>query len=197
MSQAQSTQTAMEWPKNNFSDKIALFRRGNPEALVDIFKTLEPDLNRYYWYCFGRAELVEEGMQEFYQLMVTRLLDPKYNRINIALYRILRKDGVRRVHRFLKRYSQISIDDPDFKPLNDGGSEELDILYRMQLMDCLDQLNQKYKRVMDLHYFEDLPLTDIPQAFQDIGNNVSYENVRQIVVRALKQLKKCMNEGGD
>ena len=191
--------TAIEenWPSDNFTTEISRYKKGEPEALVRVFKRFEPDLNRYYWYCFGDADIVEEAMQEFYKLMVTRLLDPKYRNINISLYKIMRKDAARRIIRFLNRFAKISLDNPDYRPILDRPPHEIDIFTRIQLMDCLDQLKSRHRDIVTLHFLEGIPMTDIPQAFGDTGDNISYENVRQIVVRSLKALKKCLEEGGE
>jgi len=197
MKQGGAADLEAAWPKGCFSGEIADFRRGEPEALIRIFKTLEPDLNRYYWYCFGKVELVEEAMQEFYQLMVTRLLDPKYRNINISLYKILRKDAARRIHRFINRYPVYSLDDPDFKPGLDKPGDDVDPLMRIRLMECIDELNLRQRRIIRFHFFDGMPMTDVPQAMEDFGNNVSYANVRKIVERALKLLKICLEGRGD
>lgn len=184
-----------KWPPDNFSSRITHFRKGNPKALVEMFQILEPDLNRYYWYCFGKADLVEEAMQEFYQLLIIRFMNPKYRSMNIALYKIFRKDAARRIRRFLRRFPAISLDDPDFVPIADKPAGDSDIFMRMQLMDCMDRLKDRDAQVIRLNYFDGLPLKEVPKAMEARGGSITYEAARQVAVRALKQLKDCMEEG--
>jgi len=185
----------VHWPADNFRVHIKRFRKGQPDALVGLFKHLEPDLNRYYWYCFGKPDLVEEAMQEFYQLLIIRFQNPRYTHLQVSIYKILRKDVTRRIQRFLRKFTGAGRDDPNTIRMSVDGTSFIDPLLRIQLMDCLDELKTRWRKIITFHFFKDVPLKDVPHEMARAGDGVTYENARQITVRALKQLRDCIEQG--
>ncbi len=186
-----------DWPATCYSAEIARFRKGEQEALIGVFKSFEPDLNRYYRYCFGKPDLVEEALQEFYKLMVTRLLDRKYRSVNVALYRIWRKDAARRIHKFIRHNAVADLEDIDCTVVPTDAGDDIDPISRARLMECIEELKSRDRQIISLHFFDGMPMTEIPKEMTDMGKEISYSNVRQIVVRALRLLKECLERKGD
>ena len=70
-------------------------------------------------------------------------------------------------------------------------AEDLALDEKMDLLEAIEQLDEKYKTVIILKYYQDLPVKDIAALL-----NCPQGTVKTNIHRAIQQLKKQVLKGG-
>lgn len=141
---------------------VAEITAGNVEMFAEIMARYEAKLTRYVIYLIhdnGTAtDVVQETFIKAYQNLNS--FNTKY-KFSSWIYRIAHNEAMNAIkkHRFL--YSE-EVDDLPSKEYEQNISELIDDdLLKINVHDCLRQLEPKYREVIQLVYFENMKYDDV------------------------------------
>lgn len=141
---------------------VAEITAGNVEMFAEIMARYEAKLTRYVIYLIhdnGTAtDVVQETFIKAYQNLNS--FNTKY-KFSSWIYRIAHNEAMNAIkkHRFL--YSE-EVDDLPSKEYEQNISELIDgDLLKINVHDCLKQLETKYREVIQLVYFENMKYDDV------------------------------------
>lgn len=141
---------------------VAEITSGNVDMFAEIMARYEAKLTRYVIYLIHdnitATDVVQETFIKAYQNLNS--FNPKY-KFSSWIYRIAHNEAMNAIkkHRFL--YSE-EVDDLPSKEYEQNISELIDDdLLKINVHDCLRQLEPKYREVIQLVYFENMKYDDV------------------------------------
>lgn len=163
-------------------------RKGQPQALEQLFKQYYQDLYQYGRHFSGHNQLIQDQIQQlFLKLWEKHPNLPAVQSVKAYLLRSLRNillDDVKAARRAEQQLAQQEI-------THYASAEQTLILaeqstiQQQALAEVLAQLSPRQREIIHLRFYQAIPYTDIAQLL-----DMEYQSVRNTVYRALKALRK-------
>jgi RNA polymerase sigma-70 factor (ECF subfamily) len=164
------------WQSGNLDDFEALFRLHQKS----VFRTA-------YLLC-GSKEEAEDVLQEVFLSMwrFKRSFDPAKSKLSTWLHRITVNECLKD-HHMKRTYLTVGLEDIDLQEVRDRQPEQV-LLTKFEyerLLSTLASMDNKYRTVLVLRYFDDLPYSEIADIV-----NIPLGTVKSRINHALNCLKK-------
>ncbi len=163
-------------------DYVLRAQAGDSEAFIDLMKELELPLYRMAWGIVKQeadcADVVQEAILKAYKSLHT-LKDPAF--FKTWIYRIL----INECNKLLKK--RMLLITGDELPSRSSGLKDYE---NIDLREMVDHLEENLQIVIVLHYFQDLPLSEVADVL-----GISTGAVKTRLHRARKQLLSWLGNG--
>lgn len=135
------------------------------------------------------SDLADDIAQEVFSCFVQEYDNEDDSDTQILLYRLTRRIAQRHYHRKMQTMPEALRKIGEFMA-RQGRTVTEPAQYRSEIeamKDCLERLPMQSREVIDLHYFENVPLTDIAKR-----KGIRSGTLRQIMTRIRRKLKECV-----
>jgi len=166
---------------------------GDVDAYGELMRRYEQKLLRYVIYLareqISSADVVQETFIKAY--MNLRGFNPKY-KFSSWIYRIAHNETMNAIKK--ERHTVHDIDLDNIKNENDDHHPGIKLdkaTMNQELLTCLNQLDEKYREILILQYFENMKYVEISDVLQIPTSTVGVRSAR-----AKEKLKKiCLDKG--
>jgi RNA polymerase sigma-70 factor, ECF subfamily len=162
-----------------FQDKVKKAKRGNDKAFQELIEAEKEKLYRMaYLYVKNESDAIDIVHETIYKAYISIKKLKETNYFSTWLTRILINTALD----FIKKNQRVI----PVEGLDQYGKniERLHIEERMDLVDAIDQLEEKYKTVIILRYYNDLTIKEIAKIL-----NYPEGTVKTNLHRAINQLR--------
>jgi RNA polymerase sigma-70 factor (ECF subfamily) len=171
----------------NLDDRVKLAIKGDEEAFEYLIDTFKENLYRTaYSYVKNEEDALDVLQETIYKayISIEKLKEPKYFKTWIT--RIL----INNAFDLIKKEKRISvIEERVKKDISYNENQKLE--ERLDIINYVDKLEDKYKNVIILKYFQDLTILEISEVLQcPVGTIKTHLNT------ALKKLRVFMSKEG-
>jgi RNA polymerase sigma-70 factor, ECF subfamily len=164
-----------------FQDQVKKAKKGNTKAFQKLIETEKEKLYRMaYLYVKNESDAIDIVHETIYKayISIKKLKEPDY--FSTWLVRILINTALD----FKKKNKRIIPVEELERYGNDENTERLHIEERLDLVDAIAQLEEKYKPVIILRYYNDLPIKEIAKIL-----NCPEGTVKTNLHRAIQELR--------
>jgi RNA polymerase sigma-70 factor, ECF subfamily len=164
-----------------FQDQVKKAKRGNSKAFQKLIEAEKEKLNRMaYLYLKNESDAIDIVHETLYKayISIEKLKEPDY--FSTWLMRILINTALD----FNKKNKWIIPVEELERYGNDENTERLHVEERLDLVDAIARLEEKYKTVIILRYYNDLPIKEIAKIL-----NCPEGTVKTNLHRAIQQLR--------
>ena len=162
------------------------FKEGNDEALKTIYYTHFKHLYNYGRKFSSDKELVENCVQDLYiDLIKKRENLGDTNNISLYLLKAIKRKLIRKLQQE-KKTLNLDFAFAEWSPITEPGTSNL--AHREKLIGVINQLSHQQREIIYLKYFNSLNNKEIAEIL-----DINYQTVRNVLVTALKKLRKSMN----
>lgn len=169
----------------NFEEQVKLAIKGNEKAFENLMNACKESLYRTaFAYVKNEQDAIDILQETVYKayISIDKLKEAKYFKTWIT--KILINNAIN----FINKNKKIVYITEDVSN-NTDSYEGNKIVERLDIMNSIDKLEDKYKNVIILKYFQDLTITEISEVLNyPIGTVKTYLN------KALSKLRVFMNE---
>ena len=180
--------------KEKYTEKIIILKalQGNQKAFGYIFDKYNKKIYRFIYFKVSSHEMAEDlTSQVFLQVWEYILNKNKIKNLQAFLYQVA-KNKVIDYYRSKEREELPLIYEDSDKQIEGGLTLEGDLVEEVDketLIKVINKLKGSYREVIILKYIEDLSISEISRILDK-----SKVNVRVMIHRALKEIKKMLTE---